>query len=128
MSDEVLARGRAEILQEARNKSTAKLREAATQLLASGEHHYVEQVHEVIIREVDAYDPKPNYVSLIPLGAVLGIQIRGCTDDNNLHPAEIKAEVYISMTAFASSLNALGLRLPAIHTCNFQGGSSERDR
>lgn len=110
---------------EATKLTPKQIREGLVQWMAdANQDKYVHQVHEVVIREVDARDARPNYAVLIPLGQVLGIQIKNSTDDANNYPDRVLAEVFISMDAFASSLNALGLRLPAIHTCNLRKDES----
>ena len=99
-----------------------QIRKGLVQWMANtSQDKYVQQVHEVVIREVDVRDFHPNFVVLIPLGHVLGIQIKNSTDDVNNYPDKVIAEVFVSMEAFASSLNALGLRPPAIHTCEIKG-------
>ena len=87
-----------------------QIRAGLTQWIANlNQDKYVHQVHEVTIREIDARDYHPNYVVLIPLGDVLGIQIKDSTDDANNYPNKVLAEVFVSMSAFASTLSALGL-------------------
>ena|ERR1035437_2150127 len=87
--------------------SSPELLLAAQKLVAEGQRNNVNQVHEIVLRDVDAYqsEEKLRVLTLIPIGEVVGVAI---------HPANRKptdAEIlFISVHALGSSLPALGFR------------------
>jgi copper oxidase (laccase) domain-containing protein len=83
---------------------------AAQALLAEANRSFVEQVHQIVLRDVDANEDKPRLLTLMPLGDVIGVAI---TEDG-VFPQD-KDILFVSASAFGNCLPALGFtgRAPA---------------
>ena len=79
------------------------LADAARKLLASASQGNIEQVHEVVIRDIDPYEDAPRVLHLIPLGGVLGVAITAA----NEYPAD-EDILFVSMAAVGNAMPTLG--------------------
>ena len=80
--------------------------DAARMLLGEATQLNVHQVHDITLRDIDAYQENPRVLVLIPLGGTLGVAIR--KDDEELEDKDI---LFVSMAALGNCLPALGFTL-----------------
>ena len=86
--------------------------DAARALLAEANQLNVHQVHEVVLRDIDANEDDPRVLHLIPLGAVIGVVVTKANE-----PVKDEDILFVSASALGNAMPALGFtaRTPATY-------------